>query len=268
MECYNNANRIGLLNQYLGWGGVLGHFYDRPMISVNDDVVRATINDMIWFLADHLDGKEQQRMAQLCDRVQIEIFGEKSAQEIVVELTTVCGRAKGQLTVDKRSAVYDLNPIVCQGICLFFPPLLTLMSYKGQITPFVLVHELCHLLSLGTYREENGMLVHANGARYLLYSANQVGDGVLSCQGTIGATESDNESITDLAAVFFTRLLFPGYTTTTGGRTERIDALIRTAKRLGITQDELINAYFTDSHEVKGIFAQFTKIFRKGEPLS
>jgi hypothetical protein len=181
-----------------------------------------------------------QHMEQLAEHMVVYCV-KKTVEALAVDLWDDTGKVVERLTTQCISQVIDVPPIWRDGQWHMVYPTIIIAGEKDRASLWTMIHEICHLLSIGPYvRIGKNCWQHSFGSFVYQYQL----DGKRTIQRRSEGHDGINELLTDYTTWYFMRELFGAVEPRYAGL-ERFRVYADSQEADGETATALIGAYFT-----------------------
>lgn len=154
---------------------------------------------IIGLLSEACFNVSQDRIAEIkyvADKARICLFEKNdscSFETLKLPLYTYNGEYIKEIKVNKENQTVDIVPIVYNGSLAEIVPCVVL---SDDASDWTIIHELCHLLSVGKYISVDDCFFHTYGIFEYQYKVCQGSLKQISCMGHVGVNEILNDYIT------------------------------------------------------------------------
>ncbi len=133
------------------------------------------------------------------------IYTNKSLAELIVYAEAAAGEVVAEIKTVSLAQTIDIPPVWRSGQWHPVRPVIIFAGENGRIPVWTVVHELCHLLSIGIYHETpNGLWEHHMGIGTFLYQVKN--EQMQLCRKEFH--EAANELLTDYVTWIIVDILF------------------------------------------------------------
>ena len=168
-----------------------------------------------------------------------------------VMLKTADGEALGEYRITvKKPQVIDFMPMMKNGRFVLAVPVVILPSATEENKIWKLIHEYCHLYSIGSYRTEGEMIYHNFGMNCFHYAVSRSEEKIYCVKRTQFTHE--NEIMNDAAVWYFCEKLF-GIDRPPDSYTDITVRPLKDSERL----PEMLAAYFSGDDRTVGHLRQY-----------